>query len=267
MRVHIFDVEQGECNIIETPTGHTVMIGSGHNSSTGWHPSQWLKTNNICLTNFVIPNFDEDHVSDLLSFEPELRPAFLTYNFNTTPLFIREIKGTTGIGDGVNTALHWVENVFIGERVYFDYGIEKQHFYHSPEKFQDLNNLSTVTFISYKGVGILFPSDIQKEGWGEFLKDPTFVECLQRTKILLAAHHGRDNGYSEEAMSLCKNLDAVIISDKSIEYETQEHDLYSKHCKGVPFPSEVRKVLTTRKHGKMTIDVYDNGTYFITTIN
>ena len=253
MRVHIFDVEQGECNIIESPTGHTIMVGSGHNASTGWRPSQWLKDNNISLTSVVLTNLDEDHVSDLPNLTP---PYLLTRNFNIDPDWVRQTKQQNGgIGNGVSTAIHWMKNVFTGPMITFNYGIEVLHFYHSPAQFQDTNNLSVLTFISYNGIGIFFPSDIEKVGFEAFLNNPVFINCLGRTNILIAPHHGRKKEYSESVLNLCNKLHAVVISDKPVEHTTQDHDLYSKHASGLLFGKTLRKVLTTRSDGKITVDI------------
>lgn len=263
MKIHIFDVEHGESNIIQTSIGHTIMIGTGHNSSTNWRPSGWIKNNNLYLTSVVLTNLDEDHVSDLPNMEPNGRPFLITRNFYLDPQWVYQVKTQNGgIGSGVSTALHWIQNVFTGDRINFNYGIEIWHFYHPPTKFQDMNNLSVVTFASYNNVGVMFPSDLEKAGWEEFLNDPLFINCLKRTNILVASHHGRENGYSESIFNFCKPH-VVVISDKAIEHETQMHDSYEKHATGIQFPGELRKVLTTRKDGKITIDVGINGSYTV----
>src|SRR5215471_17396313 len=65
MRVHIFDVEHGECNALETPSGELILIGVGHNSSTNWRPSSWLKQRRQRPSWIILSNLDRDHLSDL----------------------------------------------------------------------------------------------------------------------------------------------------------------------------------------------------------
>lgn len=263
-RIHIFDVEHGECNIIETPNGHTILIGVGHNSTTGWRPSKWFKQKKLLPTCIVLSNLDGDHLSDLPNFEPNLRPNVIRKNHHIDPDWVLRKKNeeSGGIHPGVKTALHWIKNVFTGPGITIDYGVEKKHFVHPPTKFEDLNNLSVVTFVSYAGVGILFPSDIEKAAWLEFLKDQSFVNCLKRTHILIASHHGRKSGYCPEVFNFCKPH-VVIISDKSIMYETQNHSLYAQHCSGLNFGGNIRRVLTTRNDGKITIDIPITGNYTV----
>ncbi len=264
MRVHIFDVEHGECNVIETPTGKTILIGAGHNPTTNWRPSSWFSQKKLPLTCVVLTNLDRDHLSDLPNFEPSLRPYVIRKNHNIDPDWLenKKIEESGEIHPGVETALHWIKNVFTGSGVTIDYGIEKKHFTHAPSKFDDTNNLSVVTFIAHGGIGIMFPGDLETAGWQEFLKDQDFVDCLKRTNILIASHHGREGGYCEEIFDHC-SPHTVIISDKPIVHDTQDHDLYSQHCSGLDFGGITRKVLTTRNDGKITIEVPATGSYTV----
>lgn len=260
MRIHIFDVEHGECNAIETPSGDLVLIGVGHNSTTNWRPSNWLHQRNQRPSWIVLSNLDRDHLSDLPNFEPYLRPDVIKRNNNVTPEWVRALKiAQSGeVHGSVETALHWIQNVFIGSPVLPNFGMETRFFHHSPQTFQDTNNLSIVTFVCHNGFGFLFPGDLETAGWKEFLKNSDFLQCLERTHILIASHHGRINGYCEEVFNYCSPR-AVIISDKPVRHDTQNHKLYQSHCSGLNFSGVTRKVLTTRSDGKMTIDVPAHG--------
>lgn len=262
MIVHFFDVEHGECNAVETPTGEIILIGIGHNSSTGWRPSTWLRQKKARPSWIVLTNLDSDHLSDLANFEPYLRPDVIKFNNNIDPNWLERKKlAESGIvHDGVATAIHWMRGVFTGIQVTHDHGIEKLFFQLSPWQFQDTNNLSVVTFIKYANCGILFPGDLEQAGWLEFLKNPAFVDVLRQTNIFVASHHGRIGGYCEDVFNYC-SPDVVIISDKERMHDTQEHDSYSKHCRGIDFGGTIRRVLTTRNDGKMTLVVPPSGPY------
>jgi len=263
-RIHIFDVEHGECNAIETLSGDLVLIGVGHNSSTNWRPSNWLKQRNQRPHCIVLSNLDQDHLSDLSNFEPHIRPEIIKYNNFVNPDWVehKKIEESGEVHEGVQTALHWIRNVFTGAPIYPNYGMEITYFHHSPTQFQDTNNLSVVTFISYNGVGVMFPGDLEAAGWREFLKDQRFVNCLRRTNILIASHHGRESGYCREVFNYCAPH-AVIVSDKPVMHETQNHNLYAQHCSGLNFSGNLRKVLTTRNDGKITIDIPAFGNYTV----
>jgi beta-lactamase superfamily II metal-dependent hydrolase len=264
MRIHIFDVEHGECSAIETPSEDLILIGLGRNSSTGWRPSAWVQQRNQRPSCVVLSNLDRDHVSDVESFELHLRPDSIKSNHYLHPVWVRNLKiAECGEVDAaVEAALNWMANVYTGGSVTPAYGMELNYFYNSPAQFQDTNNLSVVTFVRYTSCGLLFPGDLETAGWKELLKNQTFVGCLARTNILVASHHGRQTGYCEDIFQFCKP-DAVIISDKPVVHGTQEHDLYSRHCGGLNFSGTIRKVLTTRNDGKITIDIPVFGSYTV----
>ena len=94
MRVHIFDVEHGECNAIETPSGELILIGVGHNSTTNWRPSAWVRARNQQPSCIVLSNLDRDHLSDLPNFEPHLRPATIKHNSYVSPDWVAAKKAS-----------------------------------------------------------------------------------------------------------------------------------------------------------------------------
>lgn len=265
MKIHIFDVEHGSCNVIQTPNGKLIMIDCGHNATTGWRPSNWIVNNRLSITNLTIANIDEDHVSDLVNIDQNCKPDTLKTNWNLDADWIeRKKRESGGVGSGVKKLLDYKRNVFTGDSITIDYGLTRERFCLGTNDFDDFNNLSIVTFIQYAGVGIVFPGDLLKDGWEVFLKKPSFIDWLGKVNIFLASHHGRENGYCEEVFDYC-TPDIVIISDKAIKHETQMHDEYSSHTSGIWFEQQKRKVLTTRKDNKITIDVKSNGTYTVYT--
>lgn len=263
-KIHIFDVEHGECSAIETPSGDLILIGTGHNSTTNWRPSNWVQKRDQRPHCIVLSNLDRDHLSDLPNFEPNIRPVSIMYNRYLTPNWVKhkKIEESGEVHDSVSTALHWIDSIFTSPLISPNYGMEIKYFYHPLIKFKDTNNLSVVTFISYNNVGVMFPGDLEAEGWKEFLKDSLFVNCLRKTNILVASHHGRESGYCADVFNYCAPH-VVIISDKSIIYETQNHDLYAQHCCGLNFGGNLRKVLTTRNDGKITINIPSDGSYTV----
>jgi beta-lactamase superfamily II metal-dependent hydrolase len=122
-----------------------------------------------------------------------------------------------------------------------------------PADFDDENNLSLVSFISYGGLKIVFPGDLEKAGWKKLLEQETFRQELAGVNVFLASHHGRQSGCCEEVFNYCKP-DIVIFSDKSKGFQTQETvDWYANRCKGVSYRGSTRKVFTTRHDGNIKL--------------
>ena len=263
MQVFVLDVEHGGCSAVLSSSRELMLIGCGHNASSGWRPSHWVRSNSLEVANLTIDNLDEDHVSDL----PELNRTCTIRSFSTnwhlSADWVRKSKADQGMGPGIRTAVGMMEH-YTGPsyQPHFE-GMNVQRFCHPPSLFQDLNSLSLVTFISLGGVRMVFPGDLTRQAWRAFLQDTVFCSSLRQTNIFVASHHGREDGYCPEVFDFCKP-NIVIVSDMPIQYGTQEVD-YAPHATGLRWSNgSTRYVLTTRKDGTITIQER-GGSYHITT--
>lgn len=251
MEIRIFDVEHGACAAVFSPSGRLMLIDCGHNGTTGWRPSTWVRSMGLAVDNLTITNVDEDHVSDL----SQLRPSVVSFtnNWHLTPEWIEWAKRQFGAGPGVRELIAMMR-ASPGPAAPIDWGMEVERFCHSPQEFGDENGLSLVTFIRFGGVRIVFPGDLTRAAWLSFLQNPQFVAALRQTNVFVAAHHGRADGYCPEifGLGLCAPA-IVIISDEAVVYDTQDVD-YAQHASGIPWnQTDRRYVLTTRCDGMMTI--------------
>jgi beta-lactamase superfamily II metal-dependent hydrolase len=263
--LEIFDVEHGACALITTSNGKRVMIDCGHNSSTGWRPTMMLLARGIwSLDQFIVSNYDEDHVSDFPNLATWISIKFLARNGGVTTTFLRSLKSEDGMDKGIETLCHYIDNVFTGGPpglVDNDYGDTYFTFFRNtpgipPFGFDDENNLSLVTFVTCGAHRFVFPGDMEKAGWRTLLEDPIFRVYLNGVTNFVASHHGRENGYLEDIMKLCPRLNAVIISDKKMGHQSQETvPYYRKHARGFRANGGERRVLTTRRDGYMTFEV------------
>lgn len=263
MHVRIFDVEHGGCAAIETPNNHLILVDCGHNSSTGWRPSSWIRSFRQSLSCLYVTNIDEDHVTDLPHIARWCPPARFQTNWLLRGDWIAQKKRQTGgIGSGVAEVIRFIDEVYTVPGGFIDYGVEIRAFCHPPTLFGDFNNLSLVVFLFFGSFGIVFPGDLEADGWQEMLRLPDFRACLQRTTVFVASHHGRQNGYNENIFNYCRPS-VIIKSDKAIEHFTQTQGMpYERHVvAGVSFPDGNRKVLTTRNDGRILIHADASGSF------
>jgi hypothetical protein len=141
-----------------------------------------------------------------------------------------------------------------------------KYFYNTYLRFQDMNNLSLVAFVKYHDFCIVFPGDIERAGWLVMLERADFRQLLAQVNIFVASHHGRENGYCKEVFTFCKP-DIVLISDKNIQHDSQEH-CYDSHATGIDFRRNGlftgrRRVLTTRCDGHIAIEKTRGNAYTI----
>jgi len=262
MRVEIFDVEHGQCAMVHCPpNGKKLLIDAGHKTNNWW-PSVHFLGQPIELA--IITNFDEDHASDIANVREACTIKGIHYNTSINAARLRQMKALSGMGPGIQHIHDWLqsrETLWGGGLVNIDLGHVSARSYcntygTAPGQFTDANNLSVATFVTYSNFTIFFPGDLEGAGWRQIMQQPGFMQDLARTTVLVASHHGRDNGCCEE---LFENWSprAVIISDAGMQHATQETvNWYANRTSGCQTNTGVnRKVFTTRSDGKITIDV------------
>lgn len=269
MNIRIFDVEHGFCSLVTADTNNLMLFDCGHNETTKFFPSDFLRSINCTGVEYFFPlNCDEDHLSGL----PRLRAAHatmpivsLTHNRSITPDVLAALKRGSGpLGPGVQALLGML-NRYTGSLISAPSlgSVTYSVFCNAYPEFQDTNNLSQVVFVHLPGFSIVFPGDLEKAGWRKLLQGESFQRELRRVKIFVASHHGRESGYEPAVFSYC-TPELVVISDEAIQYETQETN-YGQHARGVRWvDGGVRRVLTTRRDGTIRIDEQSGG-YHITT--
>jgi len=262
VEIRILDVGHGFCAWAYSDNGKSMLIDCGHNAETNLYPSDYLIDNGCTRINsFFVTNYDEDHISGLprlRSFANVLPIDVLYRNPSITPSQLRELKRESGpLGPGMNTLLNMLTEYvdFEGPRRNPpDFGsLTARLFWNLYPAYEDTNNLSLVIFLSYPGMSIVFPGDLESAGWQNCLKNQAFRECLANVNVFVASHHGRASGYEADVFEVC-HPEIILISDESIQYGTQEEIDYAAHAKGVRWATgETRYVLTTRNDGMIAI--------------
>lgn len=253
MRFQVFDVGHGFCALLTADNGRVALFDCGHGDD--FRPSRHLAaTGCIAVDALVITNFDHDHVSDLPSLLSLLPVQTLCRNRTIPADAMVRLKLEGGpLSQGLRSALDLHSRYTAALTAPLDFaGVEIRTYCNSYPAFTDTNNLSMASFLFYDGIGILVPGDLERPGWLELLKRPEFRADLARTHVLVASHHGRESGYCAEVFSCC-SPDLVVISDEAKQYESQEHT-YSCRATGLRWSDgSIRRVLTTRRDGHITV--------------
>lgn len=270
--LEVFDVEHGSCSMLTIPYDHGVkrmLIDCGHNASTGWTPARHLRALGAQnLERMVITNYDEDHVSGFKEMvESGINIEWMWRNESVSASTIRQLKSEDGMGRGIDALVTSLAGFGVctpGVTAPEFPGVEMKIYWNDYPEFDDENNLSLVLLLTYKNITFMFPGDMEYAGFEHLLKtNPSFGAALPKVDILLASHHGRENG-------ICPNMfdkwnckpQFVIISDSTKQYTTQETtNYYASKC-GAGLNNfrgtGNRKVLTTRSDGDVTFSWANN---------
>jgi beta-lactamase superfamily II metal-dependent hydrolase len=263
----IFDVRHGFCAALLSGD-NLILIDCGHDSD-GFRPLEWLYQKGYRhIDSLIVSNFDQDHITDIKAVRDYFTVGSLAVNPTVSPDALKNIKIQGGpISEQMQVLINSMANPNLNSvwkvphRVN-DTNLEFYCVYYPHET--DTNNLSLVTFIQFGTSYIIYPGDLERSGWLKLLAVPDFVARLRQVNVFIASHHGRVNGYCEEVFQYCAP-EVVIISDKERTFLTQEHDMYSKHTIGVNFGTiltpKIRKVLTTRNDGHLTLHKVLDTTY------
>ncbi len=259
MRIEIFDVGHGSAALAIADNNNLVLFDCGHDD-TGFRPSAYLPLHWRAVQQFIVSHYDSDHVSNLADLRSRMPIERLFSNPTISVDEIRRLKLQEGPLRPGMAALLEMKGSFgpLASTNEADLaGITIPYFYNSYLRFQDMNNLSLVAFLKYDDFCIVFPGDIERDGWLVMLERADFRQYLGQVKVFVASHHGRENGYCEEVFRYC-HPEIVVISDKSIVHDTQEH-CYDSHTSGIEFRRNGqsigrRYVLTTRCDGHITIE-------------
>lgn len=253
MNLTIFDVEHGACALLTGDHGARIMIDCGHNGSTGWRPGTYLRQQGVTsLDMLAVTNYDEDHVSGLPNLRNSVSIERLLRNEAVRPETLKYLKSEDGMGAGISELVDMATAYTVPGNPLSMPGVEVQLFHLNYPEFDDENNLSLVIALSLNGIGFLFPGDLETRGWNTLLaRNAAFRNVVAKTQVLVASHHGRENGICPDLFSRygCSPF-WIVISDKGYAHDTQETlPFYSRHARGATFRGNERKVLTTRKDG------------------
>lgn len=273
MKIEIHDVDHGGCVAITSPTGERLMLDCGHNLSRPWFPSIAYMGERI--ETLMLMNLDEDHVQDLEGMCQRTTIGALVSNPTIDASALRAMK-PDGMRSGVTMAHEIFSHVghgFLGSWQHGLGGVQWHAFWNVyGTDFEDTNNLSLAVFVSWGGFTALFGGDLETAGWRRLLRFPVFRQRLMEVKLFVASHHGRENGQCGELFAWCKP-EVIVFSDGAKQYGTQETvDWYrqrasgkfdcSSYRGGLALPP-MRKVMTTRSDGTITVDVQPDGSWSI----
>lgn len=272
LEVVFWDVQHGNAIYVQTPSGEHVVIDLGHGSvgTGGAHFSPLLYLRDRWgierLDGVIISHPHRDHLDDVRHFD-ELSPRVLHRPKHLTDEDVRAgnkpsdesvIEEYLRINGRYNQPVLDSENPFFPPR---SGGAYLRKFTPTGCPRDNLNDHSTATVVEYASSKVLVPGDNEKASWEELLNRADFVEAISGTDVLLAAHHGRREGYCEELFEhITPKL--VVISDGP-SGNTSVTSAYSAKASGWTVHKrsggdEQRKVLTTRHDGAIRVSIGHN---------
>ena len=263
-RLTIFDVQHGGCAILKTVYNSATwvtMIDCGHkNNDRGqWFPGDYLRSQSIYTIDLlIVSNLDEDHVSGLPNILKQgISIKNIFSNPTVPPWAIRQLKAQHGMGYGIDAVVNELTQRGLLQQIPWIPDVGIHCFWNPyPAAFEDENNLSVITSLTFGGGRVMFTGDMECAGFNNLLCTNAAIRTEAKSvDFFVAPHHGRANGICPDLFDLygCSPK-LTIISDDYKQYDSQETDAWYRHrTSGYPFKSadNIRYVLTTRTDGNI----------------
>ena len=275
----VFNVRLGQCVgfFPKDDLEYSMLVDCGHEGD--FHPIDFIKANikgmplnksgKIIINNLTLTNYDHDHFSGLpyLMNSTEIKTVRFPKN-----LSIDDLKNLKDDSTEALEAVFDIKSRYTATAQNYNPPYVKKAFSLTQDELRaasvpvETNHLSQLVFVTYGNRTICITGDLEKPSWELMLKKTEIKELLKKTNIFFASHHGRLNGYCSDVFNYCKP-ECIIISDKEMVHGTQENmsQVYSKHVygNGIQFASKessnIRKVITTRSDGHISINIKSNG--------
>jgi beta-lactamase superfamily II metal-dependent hydrolase len=281
LTLKVFDVSQGSCNLIISPTGKVEMVDFG--SETDWSPVKHVFANylpkNGSLDRLVLTHHHGDHLSD-----------WDNMKFQAIDLVIRRrLDGEYKMACKASNLPHgqkraeafdahfetWTPCKDESKTSAAAWGVTITHRELSIDAAKELsnsdnsivNNCSYVRLYDCSGTKILLAGDMETQGMEKILSDnPKFKQALSGVNILIAPHHGHKSGFCSTLFSAIGKPDIVIASMKTGNKNVDSRYSSEDYVKGVLFDDgSTKRLLTTRSNGAVTVTTSGNGTFGIQT--
>lgn len=264
MKVIFYDVDQGSCCHIITPKNQHILVdvGSKYEASVVEHIKSefWWRYD---LDGLIITHPHEDHIYDLPRLYKELKPNYFVRNldaFDVVPankdaVYLEIVKTVNQMNREYEESPIWVDgnpfNEYTNGNVIFDIIWPRRDW----TRKSDLNTFSCIIIMEYEGIKFVLTGDNPKEVLQKMIDWDYENICskIRNASVLLAPHHGRENGYCEDFFKLV-NPELTIVSDKSIKYGSQQKTAMLYKGRGRFVNGQMRYVLTTRNDGTISFN-------------
>jgi beta-lactamase superfamily II metal-dependent hydrolase len=274
VEIVFWDVQHGHATYIKTPNNKHIVIDLGigdySGKNTAFSPLRHLKENyGVQQLDYVIITHPHlDHIDDILNFDP-LNPKVLARpkQITNAEVMKEEEKVITIRNQDrpkfekyceINNRYNQPITVVTDDPKNPDNlgGMKIVSFTPTTCSHNNFNNHSIVTVIEYAESKVVIPGDNEACSFDELMQSETFKAAVKNADILLAPHHGRENGYHNDFVNLV-NPRLTIVSDGRF-CDTSANGRYSQKSRGWKVykgdgTSSERKCLTTNSDGEIFV--------------
>ncbi|MBR3755170.1 MAG: MBL fold metallo-hydrolase [Clostridia bacterium] len=208
--VHFIDVGQGDCTLIKTPDGN-MLIDAGEN---GYETTvlEYLEAQGVdSLKYFVATHPHSDHIGgaaeviEAVTVENVIMPKLSKSNTPTTATYEKMLTAIKNSSAKVISAKPGSEYSFGGAEFTVLAPFEQD---------ENLNNMSVVLKLTYKGYSFMLSGDAEKEVESQILKAGYDISA----DVYKGAHHGSSTSNSKKFVKAVNPTYAVLSYEEGNSY-------------------------------------------------
>lgn len=297
LQMAVFNVGRGCCIAIVTPNGYLILVDCGN--TEGFSPVQFLRrcqTDAILgegrlaftpwhgadLAYLVITHPHSDHISDIETLYSELRPSLIVHRPELDWNKVQNSNQNNTPFNFYRSHFFWPPGYIvpaISEPV-LGYGMSYYYYCLSIDQVAAIsssdtdyvNNSSYVSVLKYAGRTIAITGDMTTQGMESLLgTSPELRTAIAGTTImpgvdiLIAPHHGHQNGFSPVWFNLAGPTKFFnIVSERSQRPnespgQTNVDSRYSDIGFSLGLNHDGRRMFSTRQDGNILVRIESNG--------
>lgn len=226
------------------------------------------------ISKMVVTHLHADHFSDIGSLGGYEEPKILLRDKKTIKFIDQKIKNSKPDDSKVDTLKRFKkfqEKFKEDVETQPEWGFDGFKSFQIPYKLAEeasssdekiINNRSFVSVLEYAGKKILFPGDIEVEGWEKFFENDSRKKLIENINFFIASHHGHKSGFSSKILDYTGKPDLFIVSAKSGDEHIDSSYSQEDNSIGHPVKNEKNtpKMISTRqKHKSIKVTIFETG--------
>lgn len=223
LRVTFLDVGQGDCALLESPGGKTMLIDGGPESAFAAIDALLTQRGIAGLDVVIASHLHADHIGGLIQvidtypvgifYDPPFDAESETY-FELLDALKESQTTVSSPLAGVDTLLPW------------DSAVEVRILAPYQTVYSDFNDTSYILRVSYGATSVLFAGDAT--ALGEKLALKAQPNHYFQANVLKVGHHGSSDSTSEKFLETVQPSIAVISVGKNNEYGLPDQELLDR---------------------------------------
>ena len=223
LQIYYLDVGQADCELIRFPDGKNALIDAGK-TNTAEELVEYLQDMGVERIDYLIATHPhEDHIGGMAEVVKNLdigkiyMPRVADSQTPTTKCYERLLEAISDKGLKM-TAAKGGMNITEGQGLSFDILSPNR------EKYEDLNNYSVVTRLTYGEHSFLFEGDAESQVEKELLSSGTDVQA----DVLKCGHHGSNTSNTAAYLKAVRPVYAVISCGEDNDYGHPHQEVFQR---------------------------------------